>query len=180
MPGLIDALIREGAIGPTLAVFTNPRNRDVEYRPNDVYVEWLSDRLLPALTSRYPIYPGAERRGLVGASLGGLIATYAVLRRPDAFQLVGAQSPAYRLTGDLPAWLDGFGGIDWRSLRIHVDGGTFETVLYGRDYLPIIRRGAALLGRRGCAVQYNEVNEGHNWTNWRGRLPDLLTWLLTP
>jgi hypothetical protein len=80
--------------------------------------------------------------------------------------------------GNLSRWLDTFGALDWPAFRFHVDGGTFETILHGREYLPVIRRGATLLSERGCAVQYYDVNEGHNWTTWRGRLPDLLTWLL--
>jgi enterochelin esterase-like enzyme len=43
-----------------------------------------------------------------------------------------------------------------------------------------VRNGADDLERRGSAVQYNEVHEGHTWTNWRARLPDALTWLLGP
>jgi len=180
LPGLLDALIREGAIPPTLAAFVSPRNRMAEYSPNDAYVDWLADRLVLALVDRYGLHADPERHGLVGASMGGLIATYGALRRQDVFRLVGAQSPAFRLLRDMPAWLDGMGNLDWRAMRFHLDGGTFETILHGREYLSGIRRGAGVLQEKGCAVQYNEVNEGHNWLNWRGRLPELLTWLLGP
>jgi enterochelin esterase family protein len=178
MPGLIDALIREGAIAPTLAVFVSPRNREVEYHPNDRYVAWLAERVVPSLVRRYGIDPDPGRHGLVGASLGGSIATHGALTRPDVFRLVGAQSPAYRLAAHDGGTLGVGGDIDGSALRFHIDGGTLEMMLHGREFLPAIRRGVKVLRERGCVVQYTEVNEGHNWTNWRGRLPRLLTWLL--
>ena len=96
MPGLLDSLIHEEAIHPTVAVFVSPLDRTAEYHRNDEYVSWLADKLVPAVEQLYPVDRRPERRGLVGASLGGLISTYATLQRPDIFHLVGAQSPAYR------------------------------------------------------------------------------------
>ncbi|HEY8685892.1 MAG TPA: alpha/beta hydrolase-fold protein [Chloroflexota bacterium] len=182
MPGLLDAMIREGAIGPTLAVFVAPRDRDREYVGNDAYVDWMADRLLPNLYRRYDVTTDAAYHGLIGASAGGLVATYGVVRRSDVFHLVGAQSPAYRAIHgiDLQARIEPVHEVDWQSLRLHASVGTFETALYGEDFLPAVRNGADDLRRRGCAVQYNEVHEGHTWTNWRARLPDVLSWLLGP
>lgn len=182
MPGMLDTMIRQGAIIPTLAVFVAPNNRDKEYVGNDGYVDWMADRLLPNLYSRYNVHTDAAYHGLVGASAGGLVSTYGVVRRSDAFHLIAAQSPAYRAIHgvDLPARLERVREVDWQSLRLHASGGTFEMMLYGDDFLPAVRNGVAELQRRGCAVQYNEVHEGHTWTNWRARLPDALTWLLGP
>lgn len=182
MPGLLDTMIRAGTIGPTLAVFVAPRDRDHEYVGNDAYVDWMADRLLPNLYSRYHVHTQPQYHGLVGASAGGLVATYGVVRRSDAFHLIAAQSPAYRAIHgmDLFARIEHIANVDWDSLRLHASGGTFEMMLYGEDFLPAVRNGVAELQRRGCAVQYNEVHEGHTWTNWRSRLPDALAWLLGP
>lgn len=178
LPGLLDHLIATGAIPPALAVFISPINRDAEYTPNDEYVWWLADELMPAVAAQYPIDADPGRHGLIGASLGGSIATYGVLRRPDAFRLGGAQSPAYRVEAHAHGTLGVPGEVDGTGLRFHVDGGRFEQMLHGIDFLPYVRSGVDALRERGCAVQYTEVNEGHNYTNWRGRLPSLLTWLL--
>ncbi len=180
MPGLLDAMIRAGEIVPTLAVFVAPRDRDREYVGNDAYVDWMADRLLPSLYRRYGVHRDAALHGLVGASAGGLVATYGVIRRSDVFHLIGAQSPAYRAIHGiaLPARIEHLHEVDWHSLRLHASVGTFEMMMYGEDFLPAVRDGAETLRRRGCAVQYNEVHEGHTWTNWRARLPDALTWLL--
>jgi len=182
MPGLLDRMIRAGTIVPTLAVFVAPRDRDAEYVGNDAYVDWMADRLLPNVYRRYGVHTEAQYHGLIGASAGGLVATYGVARRSDAFHLIGAQSPAYRAIHgvDLLDRLETVHNVDWQSLRLDASGGTFEMMLYGEDFLPAVRNGVAELRRRGCAVQYNEVHEGHTWTNWRARLPDALSWLLGP
>lgn len=180
MPGLLDALIRERSIPPVLAVFISPLDRDAEYRPNDQYVSWLADELAPAAVVEYAIDPAPGRHGLMGASLGGLIAAYAAILRPEVFRLIGAQSPAFRIIrGGMGRLLDSH-TAPWPDMRFHVDGGTFEETLHASEFLPSIRRSVQALRGKGCAVQYTEVNEGHNWTNWRGRLPDLLTWLFGP
>lgn len=181
-PGILDSMIRCGAIPPTLAAFVAPRDRDHEYVGNDAYVDWMADRLLPNMYRRYNVHTDARYHGLVGASAGGLVATYGVLRRSDVFHLIGAQSPAYRqIRGiDLSMRLAPLRDVNWEALRLSADGGTFEERLYGEDFLPAIRHGVEDLKRRGCAVQYNEVHEGHTWTSWRARLPNLLTWLLGP
>jgi enterochelin esterase-like enzyme len=176
LPGLLDGLIREGAIQPAVAVFVAPVQREKEYQCDERYLTWLADELVPAVEELYPVAREPGARGLIGCSLGGLMATFGALRRPDVFRLVGAQSPAYR--SHITELIGEAGEIDWPSLRIHADAGTFEMTLYGRDFLPSIREGIDLLKRQGCAVQYVESPEGHNWTNWRGRLPELLTWLL--
>jgi enterochelin esterase family protein len=180
MPGLLDSMIREGTLMPTLAVFVAPRDRTKEYVGNDAYVDWMADRLLPNLYQRYNVHRGAAYHGLFGASAGGLVATYGVVRRSDAFHLIGAQSPAYRaIQGvDFLARLEAIHDVDWRSIRLDASGGTFEMRLYGEDFLVAIRNGVAEMRGHGCTVQYNEVHEGHTWTNWRARLPDSLTWLL--
>jgi enterochelin esterase-like enzyme len=180
MPGLLDAMIREGTIIPTLAVFVAPRDRDNEYVGNDAYVDWMADRLLPNLYRRYDVHRAAKYHGLFGASAGGLVSTYGVVRRSDAFHLIGAQSPAYRAIHgvDFLTRLEAIHDVDWRSIRLDASGGTFEMMLYGEDFLVAVRNGVAEMRGRGCTVQYNEVHEGHTWTNWRARLPDSLTWLL--
>ena len=59
---------------------------------SDAFVAWLTDRLLPEVASRYAVSPAADDRVLIGASMGGLIATYTLCERPAAFGGFGAMS----------------------------------------------------------------------------------------
>ena len=73
----------------------------------DRMLSFLSDELLPDVERNYGIAP---TRVLVGHSLGGLFAAYALLTRPEAFHAYIAISPSIgfdnaRLTDSLVAWL---------------------------------------------------------------------------
>ena len=59
---------------------------------SDAFVGWLTDRVLPEVASRYAVSPDADDRVLIGASMGGLISTYALSERPAAFGGFGAMS----------------------------------------------------------------------------------------
>jgi predicted alpha/beta superfamily hydrolase len=56
------------------------------------FLDFLDDELTPFLAERLPIDP--DDRTLVGASLGGLLALYALLTRPEGFRRCVAVSPA--------------------------------------------------------------------------------------
>ena len=58
----------------------------------EAFLDFIQDELTPFLASRLPL--DATDQTLVGASLGGLFALYAMLRRPGVFQRVVTVSPA--------------------------------------------------------------------------------------
>jgi enterochelin esterase-like enzyme len=53
--------------------------------------------------------------------------------------------------------------------RMYLHTGTSE------DALPLARQMRDLLRQKGIALEYGEYPEGHNWGNWRSRLPLILT-----
>ena len=50
---------------------------------------------MPRMRALLPIAQTPARTGIMGASLGGLVATYAAFRHPEVFGFCAAQSPAY-------------------------------------------------------------------------------------
>ena len=60
----------------------------------DQYVDFLTDTLKPYIDQHFRTRPEAACTGVLGSSMGGLIALYAGLRRPDVFGRVGVFSPA--------------------------------------------------------------------------------------
>ncbi|HZY11065.1 MAG TPA: hypothetical protein VFF29_07915, partial [Bacteroidota bacterium] len=61
--------------------------------------------------------------------------------------------------------------------EISSKGNTFflQTGIIGDTEIEA-RRVAQLLRKNGGIVKLEEAPEGHNWTNWRARIPLLLTY----
>ena len=175
MATVLDNLIAAQRIRPIVAVFVDPRTdvtrprtnkRAIDYTMSDPFVAFLTRELRPAIERTYHVHTSARNRGLMGTSLGGLLATYAAYKRPDVFSLCAAQSPAYwwkkntliNLIADGPA----------KPVRFYLDTGTIhdthETTRAMRD----------VLEGKGYRYSYAEYPEGHNWGNWRARIPKIL------
>ena len=71
--------------------------RGREYRASEEYATFLEVELLPYVEQRYRTLAQREARGVMGASLGGLISFYVALSRPHLFSRVGGQSSALHL-----------------------------------------------------------------------------------
>lgn len=63
------------------------------------YVDFLVNTLKPFIDHHYRTQPGCAATGIMGSSMGGLLATYAALRYPAVFGQVGVFSPAYWFAG---------------------------------------------------------------------------------
>ena len=100
--------------------------------------------------------------------MGGLISTYALLTRPTMFANCASQSPAYR-RGDSAVFVLARTTPVNKELRFYIDTGTIHDTQ--DDARPV----QALLTERGFSVEYAEYPEGHNWKNWRSRIPRILT-----
>lgn len=93
---VIDNLIDEGVMPVTVAVFVDPgvrgndvRNRSHEYdRPNDDYVRFLLEELLPVAIGDLNITSDPSRRAIGGRSSGGVAAFSAGWFRPESFGLI--------------------------------------------------------------------------------------------
>ncbi len=96
LPTVLDNLIFSRAIGPLIAIMIDPVVRGREYRASEDYAAFLEAEVLPHLERRYRTLAQREARGVMGASLGGLISTYVALSRPHLFSRVGGQSSALR------------------------------------------------------------------------------------
>ena len=174
---VLDNLIAGHRIPPLAGIFVDPRlrlddsrtnRRMSEYAISDTFLNFLADELRPFLAKSYHITTEPSHTGILGASMGGLISTYAIFRRPDAFGLGAAQSPAYQIRGETI-----FSKIppgNHSGVKMYLETGTLH------DAEILSRRMKDALTRAGFLVRYVEVPEGHNWINWSGHLADLLTY----
>lgn len=80
-------------------------NRIGEYTPwshpthgggdGGLFTDFLIESLKPYVESNYRVMTGKENTGIMGSSLGGLLAHYAGLRNPEIFGKVGVFSPSF-------------------------------------------------------------------------------------
>lgn len=176
MHTVLDNLIADGRIEPVVGVFVDPRTdvndsrtsmRMQDYAMSDSFVAFLTDDVLPLVRRKYRLAPDPRSTAVLGASLGGLIATYAALRRPDVFGLCGAQSPSYWWNDDAIIRLTA--GLPTRDILLAITAGTIRDAQEGS------RRMKAVLEEKRYRFTYEEHPEGHNWGNWRAHLAGILT-----
>jgi enterochelin esterase family protein len=166
----MDNLIHARDIPPIVVVMIDPVDRLYEYRANDAYRDFLCDEFIPMIDRRYRTIEHRDHRGVMGASLGGLISAYAALSRPQLFAKVAGQSSALLYAEDqLVAMLK---AVADTTIRFYLDVGTYEP-----RFIPAHLRFVALLKQKNWPCRFQEIAGSHNWTNWRAHLKDLLIYL---
>lgn len=175
MHTIIDNLLAEKRIRPVLGVFIDPRidvhnsatsKRMIDYAASEKFLDFLEKELTPFIEKKFPAAQKPTDRLIMGASMGGLISTYAVLKRNHFITNCAAQSPAYFQADSAVIKLAK--KVRKTDVRISIDTGTInDTEIEAR----LVRQ---MLEDRGVRVRYAEFPEGHNWTNWRARIGDIL------
>jgi predicted alpha/beta superfamily hydrolase len=197
------ALAREGVEAVVVGVANRGRERIDEYAPfyepavgggkAAAYLQFLVETVKPLIDAEFKTARDRARTGLVGSSLGGLLALWALFERPRVFGLVAALSPSVLFArGALNAYLAGQPRVE---ARVYLDVGTLEgppglggallARLLPRPYVSRVRETRRLLAsmgyRAGEDLLYVEERGGrHNEACWSRRLPDALRFLLRP
>ena len=104
-------------------------------------------------------------RAILGTSFGGLNATYLGFTRPDIFQKIGIQSPAYWYRDEI---FDTVKASNITNTDIFMSVGTIG------DNTIDARNMKNLFERKNLRFNYIEVNEGHSWGAWRSQIDDIL------
>jgi enterochelin esterase-like enzyme len=173
---IVDNLIARGRIRPiALAMpYHGGSARGVEYACSEATLGFLGQHVLPLAQKELALVdvkanPGAF--GILGASMGGLMALYAGLRAPQVFGRVLGLSGAFTLGEyDTVVWdLVRHGPV--QPVKLWMGVGRYEWLLNCN------RRMHTLLVERGYDVAYEEYNAGHNYPAWRNNLPQGLEWL---
>lgn len=163
---IVDNLITRGSIRPVALALLNNGGpaRGIEYSCNDATVGFVTGEVLPLAQEHLQLIdpardPGAY--GVLGASMGGLMALYTGLRVPKIFGHVLSQSGAFELDSEVTVTVPLVRHMPVQPLRIWMDVGRYEWLLEPN------RRMYALLRERGYDVEYREFNGGHNYPAWR-------------
>lgn len=159
----------------SLALIDNARaHRYLEYNATDTVLAQITELVMPLAYNNlnlidHEAQPGAW--GVLGASMGGLMALYAGLRLPHIFGKVISQSGAFQseLTDHAPLISEIIRHQQKSDIKIWQDVGTLEYLLQEN------RQMKHLLEEKGYDLTYKEFNAGHNWTAWRDMLPTALS-----
>jgi enterochelin esterase-like enzyme len=168
---IVDNLIAQKRIRPIAMAL--PQHGDaarlVEYMCSDATLGFLILNVLPLAKQHLNLLDIAKNPGacgILGASMGGLMALYAGLRLPEVFGKVISQSGAFGfdLMGKNDLIHDLAQHYERRSIQVWMDVGRYEGLLDAN------RRMRDLLQMKGYQPVYREYNGGHNYTSWRDEL----------
>jgi enterochelin esterase-like enzyme len=184
---VVEYLVAQGRIRPTLIIAAPDLAEIGEQGSYDPAVKFLADELLPWVRERYRITRHASEVIVSGLSRRGMIAAYAALRRPDAFQRVLSLSGSYywRPPGHPEfEWLPALYAREApRPVRFYLAAGALETVASptnaGHYLLATNRHMRDVLLAKGYTLKYVEFYGVHSTINWQDQLLPGLTYLLS-
>lgn len=180
-PDILDNLISEGKMPPTIAVFIdNPssESRSKELPPNPTFAKMLAEELYPWITEQLDIQPKNTHTILVGSSYSGLAATYIAGQYPHLFGNVLAMSGSFwwkkansqsnennyiaRLYATKPK----------QNINFFLSAGRYEASRNGDfDILNNSRHLNDVLIAKGYSVSYKEYTTDHSYFVWQYILP---------
>lgn len=168
---VLDNLIFRETIEPVIAVFIDPRDPDnfginrrmTQYVANPNFANFVANELVPEIDENYKTNPNAEKRAILGTSLGGWNSAWFGIQIPETFHLIGIHSPAfdnnllnfYENSNDLPH-------------KFYLSTGTINDTENNALALK------SIFDTKGYVYQYRVVNQGHSWGNWCGLIDEPL------
>ncbi|MFN0213605.1 MAG: alpha/beta hydrolase [Saprospiraceae bacterium] len=158
-------------------------DRNHEYAPfrrgksggqGDAYLQFVEHTLKPFVDREYRTWPHREATGIVGASLGGLIAFYAVMRYSHVFGKIGVLSPSLWFN---PQVIGLAGKSIGAKSQIFVSGSKTET----RSMMPMLEKTYWALKNGGYSDQQIRVvakdRGSHSEAFWAREFKPMYEWL---
>ena len=187
-------------IGPTVVAFVDDPRGDLwrtDLYFSDDFVRFLADELVPWLQREFAFHARASRTTIGGASIAGMTAVFAALRRPGVFGNVLSQSGSFWINNHdadngEPEWLARqFVRAPPSSVHFWLEVGQMEFVANEADRIfpPFIPGSTNLLASnrhlrdvlraRGYRIDYTEMYADHEPLHWQRALPNGLMALLS-
>ncbi|MDB6114642.1 MAG: putative hydrolase of the alpha/beta superfamily [Lacunisphaera sp.] len=140
------------------------------------YAKFVATELKPFIDAHYLTLTGPRHTGLVGSSMGGLVALYFALWHPRVFGQVAAMSPS--VWWDDRVVLRDFSKLKKKpAVRLWLDMGTAEP---GWEGIRLLRDILLSKGwREGDDLAYHEISGAeHSEHAWAARIGGVLQWML--
>jgi enterochelin esterase family protein len=168
MVDVADNLLARGDIDPVVIVFIDPNERNSEYKASERFTSMIVTEVVPWVDGKFDVERDPALRGMMGASLGGLISVYITWNHPGLFGFCASQSGAF-----LPGYSQVIRMVEEgppREIRYYLDWGKYERAIAesNEDMREAILRG-------GHELTWKVYPEGHSWGSWRAHVDDILT-----
>jgi len=149
------------------------RSRTFLPEGND-YLLFLTQTLKPFIDKHYRTLPSRENTIIAGASMGGLIAYYAVLKYPAVYGKAGVFSPAFWTAPAIEAFTDSAGKKVDSKFFFYIGGKE------GGRFIADMNEVAEKLGENSNSMIYTVVDaEGaHNENAWRKWFAEFYVWMM--
>ena len=178
VPTILDNLIQQGRIPPTVAAMVGSLNRDAELSCSPGFAAFVAAELVPWMRTNYRATTSPAMTVVAGSSLGGLAAAFTGFQHPTVFGKVLSQSGSYWWAPDDAAqgeWLTRqLAHSSQLPLEFFMEVGQME-IPDQRDTNQHLRD---VLREKGYVVHYQEFNGNHTDLDWRGSFADGLVALL--
>jgi enterochelin esterase family protein len=188
----MDQVVRDqilaGSIAPLIAVFVALPSQDQRFAEytfgtpgsrGDLYVNFLASELVPLIDAQFRTLATPTARGVVGASLGGLISFRAGYERDDVFRRVGGQSSSFFWNNQ--AMISRIATGPSKPLTFYLDAGNVDGSCGSNDNCEVTRQMKQTLNARGYSSRHVEqFGADHDWFFWKQRLPGALQFLFPP
>lgn len=140
----------------------------------DEYLAFIVRTLKPYIDKRYRTKTGKENTTIAGASMGGLISYYAILKYPKVFGNAGIFSPAFWTADGIETLTDSIGKKLEGKLFFYI--GEAE----GKEYGDQMNQIAEKIGKSSSALIWSvtDPNGIHNEVYWRKWFPDFYKWIM--
>lgn len=169
-PTILDNMIAEGVMPPTVAVMLDQKERLSELFLNPAFADFVAGELMEWVRRRYHVTRSPRETIIGGVSLGGVAASYTAMRHPEVFGNVLSQSGAYQYRPDYPQGLiRQFATRAKLPLRFYLEAGLME-VNETPSLLHENRHLRDVLEAKGYELTYSEYNGRHDQICWRGSL----------
>lgn len=173
MPRLMNKLIQENRIRPTIGIFIDSRDtsdllknrRNSQFACNYQYFEFVAKELVAEIDLNYRTSQNAKDRAILGLSFGGLNSACFGLLASDIFNGIAMQSPA---TFPVPDLIKYYEQSEKLPLKFYISSGSVKDF---RMPTGVFYRA---IKNKGYPVKYQKVRGSHNWNNWRPLLDDVL------
>lgn len=142
----------------------------------DAMVRFIVETLKPYVDAHYRTLP--NETGIMGSSLGGLMAVYAGFAYPETFKYVGAMSSAFWFNHQI---YDFVRNATAGPEKIYIDWGTLEgsdpneMISTNERMVEILKEKGYVKGENLLVVE--DKGATHNEFHWAKRFPDAVLWL---